>query len=322
MRLRGAILLSALPGLALAPPQVTEIALAEDPAAVRAELHALLDQARAARGLAALVLDAALSRAAQAHVDDMVARDYFALENTDGQEVEGWVAAEGYDAVLLAEKVQRSPLPPAELAAAWARDGAHEGSLFHPALTDLGVGVGLHRGRRIYAFVLALPRASAVAAVGRALDDVGALRRDYLAAVNLERAGDALPALAADAVLDAAAQAHAAALLAATLAGKPPESLMPLGERVREARLGQNPTLARGGGQTSRRFGVTPQSGYAVGSSIVHDALAVESAVASALEQSAPALREAAYGRLGLGVAHAQVGEQVRTVWVACLTRL
>ncbi|HEY8022370.1 MAG TPA: erythromycin esterase family protein [Thermoanaerobaculia bacterium] len=310
--------LAALVALAGGPPsaavgqQAGEAAgLGDGRDAERAAIADLLDHERAAKGLGPVKLVTALSRAAQAHAADMEARGYLGFTSPDGKQIEDWVKAAGYEAQLVAEKIEQTNDPPARMAAYWGQSAElQKKSLFLPEVDELGVGIGREkaRGRAIYTLVLTRSTASYLAEYTRRLfaeqtarfHDLPALRREMLARLNEARAGKGLPPLAEDAALDRAAQDHAVAIFHALTAGRPLPAEGALAGRVRAEGYRFHGNL---------------------GEDVVQGALSPEDTLASLLgrgNERPQALRKK-YTHLGLGLAVERRGEGFFAVWVQCL---
>ncbi len=141
---------------ALADESAEPPALGDGRDDARAYLLELINVQRQVFGLGPLALDAALSRAAQAHADDMTRHEYFGFTSPDGTQIETWVHREGYHARLVTEKLAHADLPLAELVADWGRHAdRNRRSVFHPEVRDLGVGFSDYRGVPVYALALA-----------------------------------------------------------------------------------------------------------------------------------------------------------------------
>jgi uncharacterized protein YkwD len=324
---------SSAPGTAAAE-QTGDDAAVGDSAAARArwreELFAALARRRADLGLAALVREERLDRAAQAHADEMAAQGWFGFSSPAGTSVERRVEDSGYAAKVVAAKVYRVPLAaePAALVESWWTDaGGSRQSVFHSAVEAVGIGTAASGGERFFAFVLA----SGAAALPRSLGlDTGERRAAFLAAANGARAARHLPALIADARLDRAAQQHAEALLAALRAGKSPDSVPTLADRLNTGAVA-NPALMAvdkpNAGGTADYHDKTPGregdklGGRAIGNTILVDALSAPAAVDAAAELANADVLAAGYRRLGVGVAVDMSGAAPHVVWVACLTR-
>lgn len=159
--------------------------------------------------------------------------------------------------------------------------------------------------------------------------DLAALRAEFLAAANARRAEHGLPGLREDPTLERAAQEHAAALLAALRAGKPPSTVADLGSRLVAAPAG-NPAImavdrANAGGSPSFRDSTPGRQGDkmasgAFGQAIVVDALSAAQAIDFA-SRGRTDLLESGYLRLGVGAAVDMSGGAPHVVWVAVLIR-
>ncbi|HSN87580.1 MAG TPA: CAP domain-containing protein [Thermoanaerobaculia bacterium] len=267
----------------------------------------LINGEREKLGLSPLRLAPALSRAAQAHVDDMVARGYYELASPDGKDIEDWALEAGYDAQFLTEKILKTSSSPETVVAQWGRFAeTHRGSLFHPAVEELGVGVGEAEGRSLYTLVFARSTASYLAEYVRHLFDrkaaqlgnLDALRQEMLRLVNEARAERGLGPLALDPRLNQAAQDYAE-------------------ESFQAIRQG-----ARRPGALARRVqaaGYRARSG--VGESIVQGALSPAETLSALLEgtEKRPSILGKRYEHLGLGLAFERDGDGFFVVWVQCL---
>lgn len=182
--------------------------------------EAFLDALNAARerlDLPGLRLDPRLGRAAQHHADDMVERGYHALRSPDGETIDDWVEANGYPVRLLTESVVRSPLGPRELVAEWALSpNRRRGTVFHPEMTELGVGRSVSEGVPLYTLVLARPQAEAAEAEGPAAagGNLEEVRRRMTDVVNRLRAEEERERLELNPALDRVAQKRAERLAA------------------------------------------------------------------------------------------------------------
>ena len=202
-------------GLPRPVPAAQPAPLPEATADAAEELLGALNAARAELGLPALRLDPRLGRAAQRHADDMVERGYYDLRSPEGETIDDWVEETGYPAGLITEKVTQSWLAPRAMVAEWAmspRSG--RGSVFHPEVTELGVGRAVPRDRPvypIYALVLARPREEPVAEGARpsGLQDLEETRRRMTASINRVRKEEGRAPLRRQPLLDRIAQERA-----------------------------------------------------------------------------------------------------------------
>jgi len=189
---------------------------APDPESLRRELLRRLDDERAAAGAPPLRLSAALSRAAQQHVDEVAASGSLRREHRPEQVMEQRLREAGYDAHQWAENLMSGPPSAAQLVAAWRRDDS-DGTfrrVLEPAYTDLGIGVGRLAGAPLYSILFAVPESAAFARETAALRDRERVRAELLTLINAERHRAGRQPLALDARLDAAAQRHADDMLA------------------------------------------------------------------------------------------------------------
>lgn len=114
------------------------------------EVIALTNEARAVSGLRPLAPQPQLAQAAAGHSADMAARDFFAHENPDGQQVSDRVLAVGYAYRKVAENVAAGQRTPAEVVAGWLDSPGHRRNILDPELTEIGVGRALGGSYLIY----------------------------------------------------------------------------------------------------------------------------------------------------------------------------
>lgn len=275
----------------------------------------LINAQREREGLQPLVLDPALSRAAQVHADDMTARQTVGFATADGRQVEDWTRGAGYVFQLVTEKIATTPDPPESMAADWARwPDSNRKSLLHPDVRDLGVGVGQVKGTPVYSFVLARSEKSYleryVAELYEkqtlALQSLDSLREDLLHRINEVRAGTKIQPLTRHPALEKAAQDHAEAVLNALRTGQPLKTVGPLAAKVRAQ-----------GYRSAGYLGT-------IGERIVFDALTPDQAMSALLGED-QGRRSTLLGRgftqMGIGVAFERTTEGFRVVWVQCLAR-
>jgi uncharacterized protein YkwD len=223
--------------------------LAGDPAAAP-QLFDELNRRRAAHGARPLDFSAPLCAAALRQVRELVERDDLISRMGDLDRLQRHLAALGYQPYrLLTASLQLR----AGAAATWNALAAEHPAIAEEAesgdLFDIGVGVADDGGASIATILLALPRAEKVARQLAPFADRDRLRREVLDATNRAREAKGLPALEIDPALEAAAQAHADAMLARRFYGHIDPDLGDLRERMnrfgyRASALGEN--LARG----------------------------------------------------------------------------
>ncbi|WP_314414556.1 CAP domain-containing protein [Streptomyces kroppenstedtii] len=105
-----------------------------------AEVLALTNAERAAAGLPPLAEDPPLTRAAQAHSADMVARAFYSHTAPDGSEPWDRAAAAGSARRTIGENIACGQRSPAEVVRGWMDSPGHRANILKPAFTHLGVG--------------------------------------------------------------------------------------------------------------------------------------------------------------------------------------
>lgn len=115
---------------------------------VRAATLCLIGMARAANGVPQLRETADLDAAAQAHTEDMVARDYFGHVGPTGLDLLDRIVGAGYAAVSnvigAGENIAAasdSLATPAATVAGWMASPEHRANILDPSFTDTGLGV-------------------------------------------------------------------------------------------------------------------------------------------------------------------------------------
>ncbi|MFI9151723.1 CAP domain-containing protein [Streptomyces sp. NPDC053367] len=111
-----------------------------DLARTEAEVVALTNRERAAAGLPPLAGDPALTRAAQAHSADMVARDFYAHTAPDGSRPWDRAAAAGAARRSIGENIACGQRSPAEVVTGWMNSPGHRANILAPGFTHIGVG--------------------------------------------------------------------------------------------------------------------------------------------------------------------------------------
>lgn len=269
----------------------------------------LLNQQRQKQGLAPLKPVAELARAAQAQVDDMVARHYYEFTSPEGRTLEDWIKEAGYREQLVTEKIVRTDRTPQALAASWSQSPeAHRQSLFHPEVEELGVGIGEYQGLPLYTFVLARSEASYLSQYTQHLfaqqtarfQDLDELRQEMLRLVNEARAARKLDPLTLDPALNRAAQAHAEEIFQALKQGRPLPKEWALVQRVKA----EGYPIRRG-----------------VGENVVQGTLTPEETLAALLGHGAKNILVDWYTQLGLGLSFERTTDGFSVVWVQCLSR-
>ncbi len=100
---------------------------------------ALTNRARAGAGCAALRVDPRVTRAAQAHSDDMSGGDYFEHDSLDGRSFADRMRAAGYREPG-GENIAFGQRSAAEVMTAWLDSPGHRRNILDCDLTTIGVG--------------------------------------------------------------------------------------------------------------------------------------------------------------------------------------
>ncbi len=132
-----------------APPAVQHAAVVA--AAPDAGFDAAFNAFRTGQGLAPATANARLTRAAQAHADDMLARGYFAHESPEGQTYLQRIAAQGHSSCYAVEDIANGQASPAQAVAEWAASSQHRANM---ALTG-AVEYGFGQAGRVYVLIVA-----------------------------------------------------------------------------------------------------------------------------------------------------------------------
>ncbi|HSS57788.1 MAG TPA: CAP domain-containing protein [Solirubrobacteraceae bacterium] len=144
------LLLAAAPVAASAAdcPHGGDLVTALSPPDRRAALLCGIDAERAARGLSVVGESRQLSRAAQAHSDDMVVRRFFGHVTPGGSTLGDRVEATGYIAARhdweLGEAIAWAQQPldtPDSLMRAWLASPGHRAIILDPRFRDVGIGI-------------------------------------------------------------------------------------------------------------------------------------------------------------------------------------
>jgi uncharacterized protein YkwD len=104
-----------------------------------AQVVALTNRARASAGCAPLRVDSRISRAAQAHSDDMAQRRYFEHDGLDGRSFADRMRAAGYPSPG-AENIAFGQNSASEVMTAWLESPGHRRNILNCDLTTIGVG--------------------------------------------------------------------------------------------------------------------------------------------------------------------------------------
>lgn len=106
-----------------------------------AEVVRLTNRERAGAGLRQLAVDPALTRAAQAHSADMVARDFYAHTDPDGGKPWDRAAAAGAARRTVGENIACGQRSAADVVEGWMNSPGHRANILKAEFTHIGVGL-------------------------------------------------------------------------------------------------------------------------------------------------------------------------------------
>lgn len=104
-------------------------------------IFVLVNNERAAAAIRPLNRSAALDAVAQAKLDDMLSRDYFAHNTPDGQPTWIWFDKQGYQYLKAGENLARNFDTPAETVEGWVESPTHLENILNKDFTETGVAV-------------------------------------------------------------------------------------------------------------------------------------------------------------------------------------
>ncbi len=136
-----------------AKPQPVESKPAAAPAQAgteAAEVIRLTNVERTANNCPALKSSATLTRSAQAHSDDMAARNYFSHTSLDGRSPFDRMKAAGYSYRMAAENIAAGQPTPQAVVTAWMNSAGHRANILNCGLTEIGVGIAKGGTYRVY----------------------------------------------------------------------------------------------------------------------------------------------------------------------------
>jgi hypothetical protein len=131
---------------------VPNAAHAQSPGAV-ADLVARINHERVARGMAPYALNADLTRAAQAHANDIASTGNYSHIGSDGSTVFDRVARVGFGAYSWGRRLGENWAwyPNAATAMAmWMDSPPHRANILHPLYREIGVGIAPSRGNTVF----------------------------------------------------------------------------------------------------------------------------------------------------------------------------
>ncbi|MFF1478381.1 CAP domain-containing protein [Streptomyces sp. NPDC058301] len=103
----------------------------------------LANAERAKAGCSPLKADRRLNTSAQAHADDMAARNYYEHNSPEGRNAGDRMSAAGYGWHKWGENIHRGPKSPADAMRDWMNSPGHRANLLDCGFKDIGVGVNL-----------------------------------------------------------------------------------------------------------------------------------------------------------------------------------
>ncbi|WP_438483726.1 CAP domain-containing protein [Streptomyces sp. S186] len=103
----------------------------------------LVNAQRAQHGCAPLTVDPHVQTAAQAHSDDMAARNYYAHETPEGVDPGTRMTNAGFHWQSWAENIFKSPQDPATAVDGWMKSPGHRANILNCSYKSTGVGVNL-----------------------------------------------------------------------------------------------------------------------------------------------------------------------------------
>lgn len=109
---------------------------------------------RVSNGLTPMRPNAALERAAAAHLRDMAANDFMDHEGSDGRGVRARGRAQGYRACWIGESLASGQRTPGEVVEAWEKSPKHKHIMLHRRAREYGLARG---GSNLWVLVVAEP---------------------------------------------------------------------------------------------------------------------------------------------------------------------
>jgi uncharacterized protein YkwD len=111
------------------------------PPSLGEEVLRLTNAAREKQGLTPLRLNEALTKAAQAHADDMAKKGYFSHEAPDGTDMVVRIDRVGYRYRGIAENIAMGQRSPQQAVDGWLKSPGHRRNMLNASYRDLGVGI-------------------------------------------------------------------------------------------------------------------------------------------------------------------------------------
>ncbi len=106
------------------------------------EIIRLTNNERAKEGLSLLIEEVNLSRAAQAKINDMIDRDYFAHDSPTGESASDLVSSLNYDFIIVGENLAKGDFSSdKELVDGWMNSPDHRENILHSGYKEIGVAI-------------------------------------------------------------------------------------------------------------------------------------------------------------------------------------
>ncbi|MER7072224.1 CAP domain-containing protein [Terrabacter sp. NPDC000476] len=149
-RSRVALVLTAAAALTAVPSVAATPSADAATVSVQNQVITLVNAQRAKAGCRALVLDARLSRAAQAHSIDMAKRRYFSHTTPDGRTFAQRIRAQGYTGSMIGENIAAGQPTPRSVMDAWMKSPGHRANILDCRYRAIGVGAAVGGPYRYY----------------------------------------------------------------------------------------------------------------------------------------------------------------------------
>jgi uncharacterized protein YkwD len=118
-----------------------------DPERVRAEMLAEVNALRRKAGAPELRMNSALQKAAQAHAQDMLDRDFFAHKSPGNTTVRERATKAGYKWRNIGENIAEGQRSVDEVVTTWMDSPGHRRNMLEPKFRELGIGLVTGKGR-------------------------------------------------------------------------------------------------------------------------------------------------------------------------------
>lgn len=106
------------------------------------QARSILNAMRADQGRAPVTWSEALSRAAQAHAQDMAAGGFFSHAGANGSSVGDRVRAQGYQWCFVAENIAKGQRDLGQVIASWKSSKGHYKNMMHKKAAQFGLAQG------------------------------------------------------------------------------------------------------------------------------------------------------------------------------------